>query len=94
MSIGYRDWKHASGKTGVLEKHKCLSHKDAMMCWSQYKKNCEQGTTISERLDTAHHALVQNNRHYIATVAKVLLLCARQDIVLRGLKVLITETIS
>ena len=35
--IGYRDWKHASGKQGLFEKHNnCHTHKQAMVPWYDY----------------------------------------------------------
>ena len=36
--VGFRDWKHASGKSGVLQNHdKCSVHKSAVIAWGQYK---------------------------------------------------------
>ncbi len=82
---GYRDWKHASGKQGLFEKHSnCHAHKQAMVSWGEYKKNAQKGTTIADRLDSTRSLQIQQNRHYIRTVAEVILLCARQDIGLRG----------
>ena len=35
--LGYRDWKHATGKQGILEKHNnCKSHRNAMLSWRNY----------------------------------------------------------
>ena len=45
------------------------------------KKNTQKRTTIADRLDSARSLQVQ---HYIKTVAEVILLCAQQDIGLRG----------
>ena len=84
--IGYRDWKHASGKQGLFEKHNnCHTHKQAMVAWYDYKKNTQKRTTIADRLDSARSLQVQHNRHYIKTVVEVILLCAQQDIGLRGI---------
>ncbi len=34
-TVGYRDWKHATGKGGILNVHdKCSTHLDAMVAWS------------------------------------------------------------
>ena len=82
---GYRDWKHATGKQGILEKHNAYhTHKQAMISWSQYVKNTEKGTTIAERLDSSRNLQIQENRHYMRTLAEIILLCARQDLGLRG----------
>ena len=42
------------------------------------------GVTVADQLGSARAELVQKNRNYIKTIAEVLLLCARQDIALRG----------
>ena len=35
--VGFRDWKHATGKGGMLTSHdKCSTHLAAMVAWSQY----------------------------------------------------------
>ena len=82
---GYRDWKDASGKQGLLEKHNnCHAHKQAMISWGEYIKNARKGTTIADRLDSTRRVQVQDNRHYLKTVAEVILLCAQQNISLRG----------
>ena len=84
-SLGYRDWKHATGKRGVLEKHDSShSHRQAMILWQDFERNIDKGTGISNVLDSARSARIKEKRHYIKTVADILLLCARQNIALRG----------
>ena len=84
-STGFRDWKHATGKTGALSRHSsCYSHKQAELAWSQYKLNSKKGTTIAERLGSARSVTITQNRHYIGTIADIILLCSRQEIALRG----------
>ena len=83
--VGFRNWKHASGKNWVLNGHnKCSSHIQAMTAWSQYKLNASQHTSIAERMDSHRAKLASDNRHYIGTLSEVILLCARQEIALRG----------
>ncbi|KAI6659682.1 Zinc finger MYM-type protein 1-like [Oopsacas minuta] len=37
-SVGFRDWKHATGRDGTLHCHdKCLTHINAMASWHEYK---------------------------------------------------------
>ena len=63
---GYRDWKHATGKNGVLNGHaKCFSHKQAQAAWSQYKLNHALGKTLPERMGKSHSEAIQQNRHYL-----------------------------
>ena len=83
--IGFRDWKHATGKGGIITIHdKCSSHASAMVLWSQYKLNSKHHTSIADRLESNRAQLISNNRHYLKTLIQVLLLCAQQEIALRG----------
>ncbi len=85
ISVGYRKWKHATGKTGVLENHdRSHLHKLAMLTWQDYKKNVGQGTSIANVLDSARFARIKDNRHYVKVISEILLLCARQNIAFRG----------
>lgn len=82
---GFRDWKHATGKGGILTIHdKCSTHVSAMQAWLQYKLNAERHTSIAQRMESNRAQIVSNNRHYLKAVIEVLLLCAHQEITLRG----------
>ena len=84
---GFGDWKHALGKDGILQGHsKChgLTHIQAMSSWNQFKLNQERGTSIENCLSSERSEQIRRNRYYIASVAKVILLCARLEIALRG----------
>ena len=84
-STGFSDWKHATGKSGTITRHSnCYSHKQAEIAWGQYKLNSKEGTTIAERMGSARSVTISQNRHYIRTIAEVLLLCSRQEIALHG----------
>ena len=83
---GFRNWKHATGKTGSLSVHDtCSSHRHAMVAWDCFKATANSGT-IGDQLGNARADQVRRNRHYIKIIAAVLLLCARQDIALCGHK--------
>ena len=83
--LGFSDWKHATGKSGILSVHdRCASHRRAMESWSQYKLNTQLGSSISDRMESSHSEVVSTNRHYVKTLIEVLLLCAHQEIALRG----------
>ena len=46
---GFRNWKKATGKDGVLNRQaNSVSHKQAEVAWHQYKCNSEQGTSIPD----------------------------------------------
>ena len=75
---GFRDWKHAIGKKGVISAHdSCSTHKQAMSSWNEYTLNSERHTSVAHRLDSARAQVIKSNRHYIKTIAEVILLCAK-----------------
>ena len=83
-TIGFRDWKHATGTKGILATHnQCLSHKQAMVAWEQRKAASQRGS-VADQLGSIRSEQIKQNRHYIKTVAEVLLLCSKQDIAMRG----------
>lgn len=85
VSIGFRDWKHAGGKSGAFAKHNCSkSHQEAMMNWSQYKASVTTGMSVATRLDSARKEQIQKNRHYLKGMIRSMLYCASQEIALRG----------
>ena len=51
---GFRDWKHATGKEGIIPCHaKCLTHINAMTSWHEYKQNKELGTSVVNSIKSA-----------------------------------------
>ena len=82
---GFKDWKHATGKNGILNGHNnCITHKQSVIAWKQFQLNAKQGTSISEQLENTRAEVIQKNRHYLKTIIEVLLLCSKQEIALRG----------
>ena len=63
---GFRDWKHATGKSGSLSCHdsKCISHKEAILAWNQYKLVTARDASIAVQLDSQRKTVIQNNRKY------------------------------
>ena len=83
--VKFKDWKHATGKGGVLSKHdvSCV-HRKSVISWNQYKINSERKTSISDRLRTCRSQQIAQNRHYMKTLAEIILLCSHQEIALCG----------
>ena len=80
----FRDWKHATGVKGILTTHNnSLSHKSSIVAWEQFKSTLNTGS-VAEQLGSNRAQQIQRNRHYIKTVAEVLLLCSKQEIAFRG----------
>ena len=47
IKLGFSDWKHATGKSGILSVHdRCASHRQAMESWPQYKLNTQPGLVL------------------------------------------------
>ena len=83
--MGFKDWKHATGKGGVLSKHdSSCAHRNSVISWKQYKLNSYRKTSISDRLGISRAEQVAQNRHYIRTLAEIILLCSHQEIALCG----------
>lgn len=55
-----------------------------MEVWSQYKLNAKHGTSIADRLESNCAELISTNRYYLTALIEVLLVCAKQEITLRG----------
>jgi len=55
-----------------------------MQAWSQYKLNAKHHVSIAQRMDSSRMQIISDNRHYLKALVRVLLLCALQEIGLRG----------
>ena len=55
-----------------------------MVAWKQYEENQNNRSTLPHQLDKMRQVLIAENRHYVKTIAEILLLCAHQEIALRG----------
>ena len=83
-SIGFHDWKHATGQKGILINHNnSLSHKQALVAWEQFKTTQDRGS-VAEQLGSNRAQQIRKNRHYIKSIAEILLLCSKQEISFRG----------
>ena len=80
--LGFKDWKHATGKDRTLKGHEnSYAHKQAVVAWKEFKK---MDSSIVDTLGGARQEQVQKNRHYLKTLCKIILLCSNQEIALRG----------
>ena len=85
--VGFRGWKHTTGKSGVLSKHdSSFAHKQSMLVWRQYKLNLLHKTTISDQLGLCQDKQIAENRHYTRLLAETIFLCSHQEITLCGHK--------
>ena len=55
-----------------------------MLSWRDFSKNAEQETSVDCRLNGQRRQQITDNRHFLKTIAEVVLLCGRQDLALRG----------
>ena len=85
VTKGFRDWKHATGKKGVLSLHNiCSSHKSAVIAWEQFRLNQKRGSHIHQQVERVSRQVVEGNRHYIKSIAEIILLCAHEEMALCG----------
>ena len=83
---GFRDWKHATGKLGILTRHdrKCATHRDAVVAWKQFQLSKVHDASVGVLLDRQGRKVIQDNRQYVKALLESLLFCAQQGIALRG----------
>ena len=80
--LGFKDWKHATGKDGILKGHdNSHSHKQAAVAWTEFQK---MNSSIVDTLGGARQELIQKNRHYLKTLCEIILLCCNQETALHG----------
>ena len=80
--IGFKSWKHATGKDGILKGHdESYSHKSALIAWNEFKR---QPSSVVDQMGGNRQQHIVRNRHYLKTVCEVLLLCSYQEIAMRG----------
>jgi len=82
---GFRNWKKAQTKDGFQQHDHSENHKNSMELWSEYKQIKASGKgNVMQMQSAAYVKQVQDNRHYIKSLAEVLLLTAPQNISQRG----------
>ena len=79
---GFNKWKDLGES---LSKHaRSCSHADASAKWSAWRQTRLSSKPVIEQLDRHAKTIVEQNRSAIGTLAKIAIVCARQDIGLRG----------
>lgn len=83
---GFQNWKKAHNRDKGLTGHqKAELHVAAMTAWCEYKKLKITGQgSVAQMQSAAYSKQVSENRHYLQTVAEVLLLTAAQNVSQRG----------
>ena len=80
VKTGFRNWKIGE----KLQKHaQSEFHKHSIAMWSAYKQ-VEAHGSVAEQFDSQLSATIQSNRMFLKTIAQVAILCARQNMALRG----------
>jgi len=85
-STGFRNWKKTNYTDARFSVHaKGDFHKNAMIMWQEYRqmKQNNAGSVLQLQSDVYAKQVVEN-RHYIKTMAEVLLLTATQNLAQRG----------
>ena len=90
---GWTNWKKASYSDSGFSLHNtCDSHLNSMIFWCEYNniKNSGAGNVMQLQND-AYAMQVIENRHYVKTIAEVLLLTATQNLAQRGHRELLND---
>ena len=81
IKSGFSNWHKAVEK---LRKHsESVSHKNSMEMWANYMQARVSGTVV-ENMTKQSAIQMKENREYIKILARVAILCAKQEIALRG----------
>ena len=80
--VGFRDWKHARGKSGTLTFHDscCSKHHEAVLSWKQYKSTIANNSSVAVQIERGRLKSIQDNRVYV----RAILYCCQQGLFLRG----------
>ena len=82
---GFKDWKHALGKKGILTAHSAgKAHTEAMMSWKEYQVRAKAGSSIGVQLDQMGTQVISQNRAYVAALMEAVLFSSQQGIAFRG----------
>ena len=87
-SVGFRNWKKANYSDAGFSLHaKGDFHKTAVVMWQEYKhlkRSTPNAASVLQLQSDTYAKQVAENRHYVKTVAEVLLLTATQNLAQRG----------
>ena len=81
---GFRNWRKAVCK---FKKHsQSMIHKDTAVSWDQFRGTSREGANVAVQVSDTSRSEKQivENRYYVKSIVEVLLLCAHQDIAIRG----------
>ena len=85
VTNGMRNWKRCYGtkpnNNELLQHHTSFQHAESVAAHAHYLDiKSSKFQYVAERHDAEHARLIKDNRHYLRTVAEVLLLTAQQKI--------------
>jgi hypothetical protein len=82
--IGFNDWKRALEKNKGISKHEnSETHRNALFKYESFIKTTKE-SSIVEIIDKNRVKLIEENRHYIKTITKIILNLAISESALRG----------
>jgi len=85
ISEGFRSWKKALEQNAGLRKHAASeNHKHCVIKYTEYLKLHKCSKSVMTMVNEAHAKLIQENKHYLKTVADCLLLTCKLEIAQKG----------
>ncbi len=77
---GFKNWKRCER---IQEHSICHCHRESVVAWLEFLSTKKVGDVV-QQLNSYHAKLVENNRDYIKSLARIALMCGRQNIAFRG----------
>lgn len=82
--IGYNRWKKAmESNSGFTAHNNSLVHKECLVKYTEFKRSSSVGG-VENLIKNKNNELIKENRHYIKTLAEILLLTCKLEIAQRG----------
>ena len=84
--VGFRDWKHARGKSGTLTFHDslCSKHHEAVLSWNVYKSTIANNSSVAVHIERGWLKTIEDNRAYVKVIIESILYLCQQGLPLRG----------
>ena len=86
VNTGFRDWKNARGKSGILTTHgnSCSKHHEAVLSWKQYWSTVGNNSSVAVQIERGRLRTIEDNRIYVKSIIESILFCCQQGLALRG----------
>ena len=83
---GFRDWKDAIGKSGILTTHgdSCIEHHQTVLSSKQYHSTIVSNSSVAIQIERGRRSTIEDNRIYVKSIIESILFFCQQELALRG----------